>query len=106
MPRSRARKPVSGWPASLMARATASRCGRGSMRADRLMDAPTSGARAKRCAAAAPPREDKAGDAMEERGLTRAVRPDEPRNGACLHVEIHAFERVNAVEAASQRAHL
>src|SRR6266536_1078429 len=49
---------------------------------------------------------DEAGDAVEQRGLARAIGTDEAGDGALLHVEVHAVEGVNAVEAAGQRAHL
>src|SRR5262249_1403521 len=45
-----------------------------------------------------------AGDDIEQRGLTRAVRPDEPDDLALLDVEIDAIERDEAAEARGQFA--
>src|SRR5262249_62233300 len=45
-----------------------------------------------------------AGDDIEQRGLARAVRPDEPDDLSLLDVEIDGIERDEAAEAAGQFA--
>src|SRR5206468_7674371 len=40
-----------------------------------------------------------AGDGVEERGLARAVRPDQTHDGAAGHVEINGVHRDQAAEA-------
>src|SRR5262245_26512381 len=40
-----------------------------------------------------------AGDAVEQRGLARAIGPDQSANLACIDVATHAIERAHAAEA-------